>query len=361
MSFKKLFTFLLFIFMTLLALTCKKEPPVAPPLTSEQDTTSHNFTWTQYTFGGSGGPSSFKDVAIINDSDVWAVGTIYAIDNTMYNAAHWDGKEWGLKRISLNLYNSDCTVAGSYFGGMVSVFAFKDGNVIMTDGGDIVQWNGLSYSHLPCSNSVRTGAITKFWGISANDFYAVGATGTVLYFSGGAWTKLSSGTTIDLHDVWGTADGSEVWACGYSNDLSQSVLLQYNGSLWKTIWLQQGTSTPPYEDLVLTQWASDKFLYVGSASGIFLTPLSGNDTTRRVVALTSVPHMIRGSANNNIAVATDYKSIWHYNGSTWFEETPDELLKPLYSIAVSGNTIAAVGFDATGLNWMGEISIGRRN
>jgi len=61
-----------------MVLTCKKEPPVGPPPPSGPDTTSHNLSWTQYTFGGAGtaGSSYFNDVAIINDTDIWAVGQV---------------------------------------------------------------------------------------------------------------------------------------------------------------------------------------------------------------------------------------------------------------------------------------------
>jgi hypothetical protein len=45
------------------------------------DTTSHNFTWQTFTFGGAGG-SYLNDVAIINDNNIWAVGNIFAFDST---------------------------------------------------------------------------------------------------------------------------------------------------------------------------------------------------------------------------------------------------------------------------------------
>ncbi len=353
----KLNPFVLIVLFSFCALTCKKEPPVVPPPPSGPDTTSHNFTFTQYTFGGNAGSSIFNDVAILNDTDIWAVGMIYS-DSSIYNAAHWDGNQWKL----IAVFDTDNQFIYSIRG----IFIFGTNNIWLTDGG-IHNWNGssrqtsASFSRISLIGGTENGqSVDKLWGMSPNNIIGVGQKGMIAQYNGNMWTKLSSGTTIDLHDVWGTADGSEVWACGYSNDLSQSILLQYDGTLWKTIWLQKGSSTPPYEDLVLTQWASEKYFYVGSAGGIFRTPLTGDDTTQRVLALPSVPHLIRGSADNNIAVATDYESIWHYNGSTWFEETPDELLKPLYSIAVSENTIAAVGFDATGINWQGIIWIGRR-
>ncbi|RMH77655.1 MAG: hypothetical protein D6681_20755, partial [Calditrichaeota bacterium] len=38
------------------------------------DTTSHNFSWEIYEFGGQQGSSVLYDVAIINENDIWAVG-----------------------------------------------------------------------------------------------------------------------------------------------------------------------------------------------------------------------------------------------------------------------------------------------
>jgi hypothetical protein len=66
------------------------------------DTTSHNFTWQSWTFGDIGS-STFFDVAIINENNIWAVGEIMIADTsqngyTTYNAAHWNGTEWSLHR-----------------------------------------------------------------------------------------------------------------------------------------------------------------------------------------------------------------------------------------------------------------------
>ncbi len=66
--------------------------------------TSHNFTWQTFTFGEHSS-SLLYDVAIINENDIWAVGEIYMNDSLgnpdpiAYNAAHWNGNSWELKRI----------------------------------------------------------------------------------------------------------------------------------------------------------------------------------------------------------------------------------------------------------------------
>ena len=66
--------------------------------------TSNNFTWQTFTFGNPAyGSSLLRDVAIIDENNIFAVGEIYN-DTTgvPYNAVHWDGSSWELKKINYN-------------------------------------------------------------------------------------------------------------------------------------------------------------------------------------------------------------------------------------------------------------------
>ena len=45
------------------------------------DTTSHDFTFSSYTFGGQAGSCALYDVAIIDENNIWAVGEIYLLDS----------------------------------------------------------------------------------------------------------------------------------------------------------------------------------------------------------------------------------------------------------------------------------------
>ncbi|MBZ0181527.1 MAG: hypothetical protein K8F60_03660 [Melioribacteraceae bacterium] len=75
------------------------------------DTTSHNFTWETFEFGGEGGSSYLRDVAIINENDIWAVGEIHTEETDQfdsngvwiqpYNAVHWDGNTFETKLINI--------------------------------------------------------------------------------------------------------------------------------------------------------------------------------------------------------------------------------------------------------------------
>jgi hypothetical protein len=69
------------------------------------DTTSHDFNWETFTFGGEARNCILNDCAILSEDDIWCVGAIYLKDSlgnpdpSAYNAVHWDGNEWELNRI----------------------------------------------------------------------------------------------------------------------------------------------------------------------------------------------------------------------------------------------------------------------
>ena len=69
------------------------------------------------------------DVAIINENNIWAVGEIMIADTsqngyTTYNAVHWDGSEWELKRIPY-YYNGQTFYHGHY----KAIFAFNENDI----------------------------------------------------------------------------------------------------------------------------------------------------------------------------------------------------------------------------------------
>src|SRR5208283_5579955 len=104
----KTYLIVLFLLFSLWAVTCKKNP-VTPQPPIAFDTTSHIFAWQTFTFGGGGG-SELTDVAIINDTLVYAVGEIYLPDSPAgqpYNFEVWDGKTWTLSRIMFPLCDQD--------------------------------------------------------------------------------------------------------------------------------------------------------------------------------------------------------------------------------------------------------------
>ncbi len=111
------------------------------------DTTSHNFTWQTFTFGQHSN-SVLYDVAIIDENNIWAVGAIYMNDSlgnhdpNAYNAVHWDGIKWDLKRIQFYTFCGQ-QHTGSY--PAKSIFAFGSNDIwVGMDSSQVVRWNGQS-------------------------------------------------------------------------------------------------------------------------------------------------------------------------------------------------------------------------
>ncbi|MDE3058556.1 MAG: hypothetical protein KGJ59_11435 [Bacteroidota bacterium] len=314
---------------------CRKNPVIPPPQPppSPPDTTSHNFTFTTYTFGGNAGSSGFKDVTIIDDSNIWVVGAINPATDSTYNAVHWDGEKWNSLQIQ---FYTICGQSHTTAYPINTIFAFGGNDIWFSDGGEILHWIDSSHIHDCSISSLINGAINKIWGISSSNLYAVGNAGTIIHNSNGTWTKMESGTTIDLRDVWGSPDGSVVLTCGWSNDESQSILLKYDGTNWKTVWSRNGPSVNPYGYFVSSVWETDS-LFLSSGRGVF------RDTTQ-VIVLPWFPYRIRGSANNNIAVAGDEGMIWHWSGTDW-KQLNLQSGEPLYSVAISKTMLIAVGSD----------------
>jgi len=325
--------------------SCHKNEPCTTCPPGGPDTTSHSFNFTQYTFGGSGGSSNFNDVAILADTLVIAVGEVYLTDSTgqvddqPYSIAKWNGTAWSLER----LYDLQNNLIPNVRG----VLALSASDIWLADGG-VYHWNGVSpqvdksFDRISLIGGVENGqSINRVWGLSSKDIFGVGYGGMVAHYDGFTWTKLESGTTIDLRDVWGSSDGSVVWASGWSNDEGTSVLLGYDGKSWKTVWRRDGSaSVSPFGTFVTSEWG-DSPVYFATGRAVFRV---GQQDTVSVASLPWFPYRIRGSAGNNIALAGDEGMIWHFNGATW-KDLNEHAGQPLYSIAVSQNLIVAVGVE----------------
>ena len=99
---KALTGFLFFISLFIITISCDSTEP--DNINTDQDTTSHNFTFQTWSFGQHSS-NILYDVAIIDENNIWAVGEIYLNDSLgqtdpqAYNAIHWNGVQWEFKRI----------------------------------------------------------------------------------------------------------------------------------------------------------------------------------------------------------------------------------------------------------------------
>lgn len=360
------FAFCLFTFY----LSCERDfssigkKPVNPP-PNGADTTSHNFVWTIDTFGvGGRGSSYLLDVSVINENDIWAVGEIHTAETDTfdslgnwvppYNAVHWNGQEWELKRI---LFRAFCTHGSLFPSRARSVFAFDRNNVFISSGSQITHWNGNSQTRIDCIPV----SVNKIWGTGADDIYVVGTLGKIAHYDGSNWQELNSGTTVDIQDIWGAKNPqSGEWeilaVASFSIGVPQAIqLLRIDGTTVSTV---QDSGLP----LALeTIWFVPGDEYFVGGEKIYHT----SDITKAWELDTRQPvfymYSIRGLDANDIIMAGGHGYLSHFNGSTsklYSGAELPEFFGNYYSVAVHPNVVAAVGsYGGT----KGVVAMGRRS
>ena len=341
--------------------------PQKPTLKSQtvtattMDTTSHDFTWETFTFGGANGSSYLRDVAIINENDIWAVGEIHTSWTDQwdsngvwvqpYNAVHWNGQEWELKRIYFP------TVCGQQHltpYPASAIFAFDDGQIWISSSGDkiaVIEDNvQINKFCLPSSVSM---SINAMWGTSSSDFYVVGNNGNIAHYDGNGWEKIESGTGSAIQEVWGVNN-----IITGKQELYFSVPTQYsvykmdeqnnikrleigNNKYFRGMWTKNG----------LKVYVSG-FGIVSGVSGQWTVELEGSQLFFKDV---------KGDGNNNIVAAGANGEVAVFNGIRWFRYNEITANNILYDkVSVKYNTVVAVG-ETFGNEISGIILIGHRN
>ena len=277
------------------------------------DTTSHDFTWQVFEFGNCGNSVLF-DVAIIDENNIWAVGEITMCDSmwreTRYNAVHWDGSKWELKRIPV------ITNTSVYYPPIRNIYAFNKNDIWF--GG--VHWDGNRYTLknfgfplLPNGNGWQ---VNKLWGISSNDLYAVGDYGNIAHWNGSRWTKIESGTDIRLRDIYGNNLSDDIYIVGHeSSPELKSVLLHLKDGkvtkLWETCCLFE---KEPYGTSLRNLYVKDNWLFTLGKRYIKENIKLNTKPKRITDILYDMVYEFKGTDKNDIYAFTDLGEIYHYNG-----------------------------------------------
>ncbi len=309
---------------------------------STLDTTSGNFTWQKYTFGA-GGINILRDVAIINENDIWAVGEI----SSNYNAVHWDGEKWELKRIK---FYTICGQEDKTPYPASSIFIFDKNEIwIAMDGDQIaIIKNNVQVATICLSFSF---SIRKLWGRSSKDVYAVGDNGNIVHYDGTNWEKIESGTNLDIIDIWGDKNpftGKTEIICGASNQIprleSDVFRIKSDKTTEEMSQIGLGQSYAP-----VYFKAGIRYYLVGDG----LYEKTYKDTAKWVnlnfnrKITSNFMEAIRGDGLNDIIVVGAFGEVIHYNGITWRSLKNEETtINGLYlSVKIKGNQMVAVGFD----------------
>jgi hypothetical protein len=339
------------------------------------DSTSHSFSWMVDSLGDGNG-SFLRDLAIISDTNIWAVGNMYKRDSTgnfeadPYNVARWNGSTWQLIRVNFPICDNNGVEIGTAYFHCLSVYAFGGNDVWLTDGGSFVHWNGASFQRMCLLPGTTQGEIEEIWGSSAQNLYAVGLHGAIIFFDGTTWRKQLSGTDVDLLDVWGNPDGKTVWACGYNIGQVGTALFRNAGRGWELAYdgtssefrirldSLSGTFTSVYTP-------SAKRIFVGSSAGVYSAPSTTQGIGKRL-SFTSTyfpgfPNRLRGNGVNDFTIVGDYGFVAHFNGLTWqyYDQLSTSDIR-LQSVAQQGNLLCAVGHLYNPINSRAIVFRGRR-
>ncbi|MEA3287512.1 MAG: hypothetical protein U9Q77_09095 [Candidatus Marinimicrobia bacterium] len=275
------------------------------------DTTSHDFTWTIDTFGTY--YTILRDVEIVDENDIWVVGTIRMLepdssgDSTIrkkYNAAHWDGNEWEVMQI-VNTAE------------MHSIFYFASDDIWMCSSFPR-HWNGEEWTMYHLQNMGLPVSTEYCWGTSSSNMYFVGSYGSIVHYDGSEFTKIESGTEINLYSVSGTPDGEYVFVCGVSR-LYESVVVEINNLSAKTIY--EGDS--PWSEPVgapFTVHVLGDTAYFASGLGVwkynYLTDSSSVVLEAQNYEGIS-PRQIYVNSPNDIFLCAARSELIHFNGVSW--------------------------------------------
>jgi hypothetical protein len=331
------------------------------------DTTSHDFEWQAFSFGGQGGSSTFYDVAIINENDIWAVGEIYTEETSQYdslgnwiepyNAVHWNGQSWELERIYVE-YRGIPTWAP-----LEGIFSFNSDEVVFS--------SGLPY--LPLENHWRIyhlwemgilenddGGVNRVWGISLAKLYFVGKLGTIVSYNSNIWLEIESEIDLPIKNIWGSKNnrsGQYEVLCVASSPFEKigKKILQIENYTVKTL------SDSGISDWVSSVWFSAGRIYYVAGSGIYEKHRLSDKKWQNVSQEISnyYIHSIRGNDVNDIVAVGGYGEILHFDGSQWksFYDQTQLGYGNYYAVDIKDNITIAVGSN------LGQavIIIGRRH
>ncbi len=281
------------------------------------DTTSHTVSWQIDTLGAQG---LIRDVWVFDQNNVWAVGEIQVeTGQPAYGAAVWNGSSWTLRR--LEALGPTGTISNLRPRG---IYAFLRTDIWLASGG-VFHWNGQSITPYwinsfpgnpnPILSEGQTAE--KIWGTSSSNIYAVGRGGAIAHYNGTVWRKMESGTTVDLEDIWGI-DEKHVWTTGFNVGDGRSVVLEYDGNKWSTLY--DNTRVPSAERLGFSS------VWTNSPSVLTATGVSGparlHPRTKLVRREESgqvyISYCIRGTNSVDIFMTGAGSEVLHFNGSSWY-------------------------------------------
>jgi len=333
--------------------TCKTDTTIHPCDTCniDKDSAAHAFIWTEYNIPSE---TNMTGVWVFGPNDIiMNGGTLWHFDGTTFTKI--DGRDATHNNAALN---------GAMSG--YNIFAFTEDEYWLVHGSDVLHTLDGHFF-----DDYRPGSVNACWGSSPNDVFIVGNGGHIAHFDGMKFTDMNSGTTKDLHSVWGR-NHNDIWAGGSNLTTGDVVLLHFDGTQWpETDLATVGEFGCTGCESVASVWVTDSsnqskaFVgggrihrkknnseWFGDDPNMVRNKLPGGS----LISLSS----ISGNSSTDFMTAGDWGFVSHWNGKTWMRY--DQLFNSgnsnyaTQAFNFKNNTACIVGFKS-GKSW---IAVGRR-
>lgn len=199
------------------------------------DISNSNFVWHVDTIADY--PSVLRDVAVIDDDDIWAVGELKMAGGP-YNAIHWDGVEWTYFKIPTFALPNQSIVESA---DLKTVFAISSSEIYFCAGASFTKWDGHEFIPLDMFmdyiGDPDYGPLWRMWSKSGDDIYLVGEKGYSVHYDGTNWEKLETGMDLFLRDISGKDE--HIFATGYDDygeNSGKSIALEFKNGNWNTLF-----------------------------------------------------------------------------------------------------------------------------
>jgi hypothetical protein len=314
--------------------------------------------------------SSWNDVSIIDENDIWVVGyieidehdTSTGLDYSRYNAAHWDGEEWTLNKIIVLRVLFPDQGEGIHYDSsgqeIKSVFRINNDLILMTLGGQHAYFTNEEWIYYEDQYWSFYYSVNCMWGTSLSNMYLPGDFGRIVYYNGSSYEFYQvSDREIRFIDIWGL-DDSHIWVAGYDHQHGDSQILFFDGSTWyekyylnHSDWWPDNVDPDTLNGPIRTIWAYGDTVYYGTLYGVWKESISTHRGS--MVSLTDMgiaddtfwPVKIRGNGYNDIFIVGEQGRTVHYNGASWkviMDRTSDYII---HFVDIIENLVVIVGLD----------------
>ncbi len=167
---------------------------------------SHGVDWIYQTIP-SGNNSKLNNVAIINDTLIYAVGSIYLKDSNgveedePYNLVVWDGHSLKYKKILYRDYGSSHLFSEE----LVAINALSENNIFVSSSANLLHWDGNTWTEKAffVESIPFLGQVNNIYAVDESNVYCVGNNGAIYHVNKNSWEILESGTNLPINDISG--------------------------------------------------------------------------------------------------------------------------------------------------------------